>query len=512
MADRDVQVPPSQFIDFARQSMPALAEQFKSAAEPNPAAGSYPNFWQIGCVFDTILDYFLALKESPKGLQPDDTTLLAEIMASARKGYQWGIVGLAAAWYDDWCWWGIAASKAFDKDYEDLFSSEDRDFFQNAALNLWGLVDFGDFATMAESIPDDIWKHAAKTSAPDSPRFTKEMLSARADVHKGTRNSWRRIEGGATGHGTPRQNADYKAFTDPHIHPEKIWAVPRFAGGCWQYDPSTLQFAPNDGPNWSDPSPASQTLGMFQLTLMQGLYLSFCCSLAAAARRKADESPSGGAWDRLQPFQAYWEPAGEVVDFLTNWIEADSHSLASRHTDGTLLHERPRVYATKPDGIPGDVNGYTSDFFWSGDQGLIMGALVQYGDLAGPPPANAPDRPVNPIYETYPLRLLNGVFARIHTSTKTNPPELSHAIGPYIPYDKPISGDSGDYGSGSGIFWRYVTRCCRIDARFGAHVRSSEAMTRIATRSGTNDNNWGNELFTAFNTVAAAVGAWHLFK
>jgi hypothetical protein len=507
MATEHLRLPQSDFLDFAKLTMPNLAEQFAIVArKPGGPHGSYPNFWQLGCAFDTILDYFAAIRDYQGLLLPPDKDILTGIMEQAKTGYQWGIVGAQANWYDDWCWWGIAASKAFDARYEDLFSPEDLRFFRSAALDLWGLVDFGDYRTMADSIPAEIWDSSGYTPGKDSIRFTKDMFIARAELHKGTRHTWTRIEGGAAGCGTERQNRDFIAFTAN----DENWAVPRFAGGCWQYDFSFEAFPKGDGQSWfwPDPRPAKQALGVYQLTLMQGLYLSFCCSLAAAARRKADEGKSGEGWDRLQPVQAYLQPAEEVVGFLASWMDGTgTDSLASNDAAGTLLHERVATYAKKPDGTYGTVTSYVPDFFWSGDQGLIMGALMQYAALIGP---DTPDQPAAPVYRLYPAKILSGVFQRIPTSDQTDPPELPGAVGPYLPPTQPIGGDKDDYGSGSGIFWRYVARCCRIDPRFGDEVRNNQAMATIATVSGTNLNNWGNPLFEQFNTVAAAVGAWHL--
>lgn len=491
----------SKFIAFARAQMGdtgqygTLANVFTTlTAGPFAPGGAYPNFWQIGCAFDTILDYFLALREAGE-LNDGDRALMAQLMSSAVAGYQYGIVGLAAAWYDDWSWWGIAAAKSFDADYEEIFGDR-LAFFQSAALDLWGLVDAGDFATVAGSIPDAVWEQS-QYQCGRTP-FSQIMLSARSDLHAGTRNAWALIERGANGQGTPRQNADFKHFT---TRQKDKWAKPRFAGGCWQYDLSTLAFPCNDGPDWANPDPAAQTLGVFQVTLMQGLYLSFCCGLIAAAERKAAQGKSGGAWDRLQAAETYRQSADEVAGFLADWLGVlPPDSLAVGFQAGALVHERTPTYAPLDDGACPHLHGYFDDAYWAGDQGLIMGALKQYAMLAG---AASPAA-----LEPWPFALLKGVFFNM-PATAWNMPD---AVGPYLDPSgsSPISNDSNDYGSGSGIFWRYVMRWCRLEPGIAGWAASDPWVLTVATTSGTNANAWGNSLFQPFNSVAAAIGAWYL--
>lgn len=498
----------SPYIGLARNYMgnvdlpDTLAGAFMAATPmattPPPANGNtYPNFWQVGCVFDTILDYFLVL-QTEQELTAEDRALMETLVSQAVIGYQYGIVGGNANWYDDWCWWGIAASKAFDPEYEAIFGAQ-ADFFRNAAMDLWGLVDFGDYETMADNIPQQVWDASGFVAGTTPPvRFTKDMLTSRALIHKGTRNSWARILAGATGHGDDRSNADCAAFTSP-----ATWAVPRFFGGCWQYDFSSQPFPVGDGQSWfwPDPSPSQQDLGVFQLTLMQGLYLSFCCSLRDAAVIKAAAGKTGGGWDRLQPPAAYQGPAEEVVGFLTNWLlGVPTASLAEVFTEGVLLHERVPTYAQLPTGGDSKVNGYVPTAYWAGDQGLIMGALKQYDPI--PLPAD----PEHPSAFDYPPMIVRGMF---YNMCMVSPPDT---IAPYLPLDTPPDNDAGDYGSGSGIFWRYVLRCCRLDPGFSAQISDDPLMLQITKTSAATPDDCPDLLFHCFNSVAAALGAWVVTK
>lgn len=68
-------------------------------------------------------------------------------------------------------------------------------------------------------------------------------------------------------------------------------------------------------------NPVDQSLGCQQVTLMQGLYVSFACCLAQAARRKQEENKSGPGPDALDAPEIYEAKAAAVVDVLLAWME-----------------------------------------------------------------------------------------------------------------------------------------------------------------------------------------------
>ena len=239
---------------------------------------------------------------------------------------------------------------------------------------------------------------------------------------------------------------------------------------------------------------------------MQGLYLSHACSLIEAAERKAREGKTGGAWDRLQGAEAYRLGANKVVQFLAAWlIDAGDYSIAQKFLRGYLLHERTPTYAWIPGRYP-LLNGYFEESYWAGDQGLIMGALTQFLRVvhaAGRPG----DGSVEPIYDVWPNSISDGVFYNIPTLDRRQP----NAVGPYrAPPPVPQFWGFGRLRIRIRVFWRYVMRCSRIDPPFAARARQDPHIVERATASGTGPNPWGTPLFRRFNTVAAAIGAWHL--
>jgi hypothetical protein len=504
---------PSNFIRTARDQMGTatshgpLSKTFILEAEKH-TSGDFCNFWQAGCTFDTILDYFRTLADAGQ-LNSDDELLCWTLVEKAIHGYQNGIIGLTAQWYDDWCWWGIAAAKAFDPAYERIFSAY-ADTFRTMALNLWGLIDHAAYDAVANSIPASVWEKSADVMP--GVKFTAQMLADRANLHSGTRNVWSLIANGRDGVPSPRNKIDYAYFTSPN--PDK-WAVPRFPGGCWQYDISTEAFPPGDGAG-SSPNPNLSALGTCQVTLMQGLYLSFCCALIAGARRKTQERLSGGAWDALLPEESYQRAAEEVVGFLTTWLDLEGldslacRQLEQKRIEGLLVHERPRTYKVLPNGDHPKIDGYQYDLFWAGDQGLIMGGLMQYRELVGGGSPEKGDSVQQPVWQIYPEALLKGVC---QTMGGKSGPGAYNPVQPYIP-DAPF-GDKGDYLSGSGVFWRYVMRCSRTDSAFRSQAKLDEVIAGVTAASAALPSLWPpqtNFLFSYFNVVAANIGAWQLLR
>ena len=508
----------SDFIEGARHQLgdsilagPLSVAFMEEATKQNPGGQSgFCNFWQVGCTFDTVLDYFRTLEDANQ-LRPLDEVLRTRLIEHAITGYQNGIIGISANWYDDWCWWGIAAAKAFDPAYEKGFGDK-ADTFRTMALNLWDLVDKGDYAPVAYSIPGSVWQNSA--SIPNNGRFTAQMLADRARLHAGTRNVWSLIVHGRDGVPSERNKEDYAYFTTPV---PDVWAVPRFEGGCWQYDMSVENFPAGDGTG-SSPNPSNSALGTCQVTLMQGLYLSFCCALLAAARRKSREKLSGGAWDALLSEESYSQAAEAVVGFLTSWLDLEGlESLAARQykkkpIPGMLVHERPRTYAALPGTFDyPKIEGYDYNLFWAGDQGLIMGALMQYRELISGG-ADQGDAGEQPVWATCPEALLKGVC---HTMAEQAEPGPYNPVPPYIP-SAPF-GDIGDYLSGSGVFWRYVMRCSRADEAFRAQAKGDELIVGVTLASAVLPTPWPpspdyNLLFSRFNVVAANIGAWQLLR
>jgi hypothetical protein len=199
-------------------------------------------------------------------------------------------------------------------------------------------------------------------------------------VHLGAPNAW--------------DNRNNVSKFDPPKTPDPGYfdfATPRFAGGTWQYDLFADQrtneqcgifvedwkgpaecnclTAPSDPsiPDPNHPSLPKVFLGPYQMTVMNGLYLVLALRLAgtnhhsiAAAALKAAEAQFGffRAWFGRDPRQ----PLNEAPSLLLTQRDRTA-----------LVRERVAWYANDD-----QVGYWDPETCWGGDQGLVLGGLVDY--------------------------------------------------------------------------------------------------------------------------------------
>lgn len=395
------------------------------------------NGWQVGNVFDTLTDYVLRYPDA-KGAVVD--------IASKR----WDSVQGSMCWYDDWGWWGIASVKAFDSDFKQIFGSH--------------LIEFQNRA-------NDCWK-VMYTGKPDKNSYR----------YKGGPNVWENRDDGT--------QRDY--FTSPDG-----WAVPRFSKGVWQYDmwqgkrTGPPECTPNHEPDdesikLSDPKSEHCPLGPYQLTVMNGLYLEL-------ALRLAMEGQGGGATLAIK----------SELEFLNNWFDLDGDdSLLQKFSDNSLLvRERVATYAS----MDGDktypaVENYEPKDAWCGDQGLLLGGLLDYVQLANPS---------DPTPQSQAISIAMGVL--LH---------MVDADGIVMPYNVGFNNhnDPGDYSCGSGVFWRYLLRGFNQNAKLQAEVLAlitENPDTNPIVMSAANPYAYApfdNDLFKEFNALSVLLTATEILK
>lgn len=188
------------------------------------------NYWQLANVFDTLLDYLrLAQKHS---------WLNASMVESAVKmGYD-RYSNSYGCWYDDYGWWGIAATKAWDPLYDDVFQGH-REEFKDVATSTFEFMTHGSQSGHSYGAPY-VWN-----------------------------------------------TTDQKIFA---------LAEPRFSGGLWQYD-LFEEYVKGDcsGSNPSTPLDLVESgfnanvLGPYQLTVVNGLYLVLASKLSSTNTTSAEE-------------------------------------------------------------------------------------------------------------------------------------------------------------------------------------------------------------------------------
>jgi len=188
------------------------------------------NYWQQGCTFDTVLDY---LKFSIESASTGDRRQKIEEAQKAvqmiyKNVYQNEVLG--GVWYDDWAWWGIASTKAYDPAYAEVFGTENAEKFERVA------------------------------------RFCYEtMISGKG----------RNEKPGAAGRYHGAQNV-WETCNQTYYRKVK----PRYPGGSWQDD---FPVASSGSPSDLGPLDPSNHLGFFQVSVMNGLFLVFSSQLSAVA-------------------------------------------------------------------------------------------------------------------------------------------------------------------------------------------------------------------------------------
>jgi hypothetical protein len=393
------------------------------------------NGWQIGNVFDTLLEYVVRY--------PVPGVSTQEVVQAGLD--QWKKVGGAhLCWYDDYGWWGIAFAKAFDDKYAKVFNDAQRREAQTLARHCWDVM------------------HTGKPNAPAPYNYS----------YRGGPNVW----------------ANRDETGNPGYFTKAGWAQPRFTGGVWQYDlfatprPHPPECTPNKNDDdlcVSDPKLPECPLGPYQLTVMNGLY--FVLALRLALQKQGTGTAAA---------------ARTEYDFLKKWfsLKGDESLLQNFSGDGSaLVRERVATY-DKLDGAYPKVEGYFAGDAWCGDQGLMLGGLLDYLSFD----------PSNPEVESQAISIAGGVLS--HMVDKNG--VMAYSDG----FD--VHGDPDDYSCGSGVYWRYLLRGFNQNSTLhkqlldfviteqeknSVYVSAEQAFARV-------DSN-GNKLFAYFNVLSVLMAA-----
>ena len=188
---------------------------------------------------------------------------------------------------------------------------------------------------------------------------------------------------------------------------------PAVDGGAWnEYWEGTSSTFP--GPKHGDPK--SGTLQGIQNTVTNALYL-------VAAQRLGGTDPDAKA------------AAEREYNFLSNWLwqqQQDPLWWPQNGPNAALVRERvSHFYNGKED------TGFQKDWAWTGDQGLILGALTDRMRL-----------------DDYQAVL--GRAKQLLTGVRSSLVDGSGMLGPWSNSGSVPDGDTGDYETGVGVFWRNV--------------------------------------------------------
>lgn len=411
-------------------------------ADPPP---TYPpnflnanNYWRQGNVFDTLTDFLLLAVGQNMIAETDAQSFVGKALNTYNGLNTPAPVGNTGCWYDDFGWWGIASAKAYTNEYSQIFGEHAIDF-QNIALSCWEIMKNGK------------WD----------------------GVHFGAPNVW--------------ATCDQTVFAS---------VEPLFDGGVWQYDifndkrdnscecSGSNPCTPIDLPPGNNhPEYPAAILGPFQLTVVNGLYLVLGLRLAAACQI-ADDSPE------------------EVYGFLKSWcfdsgVPDDQKLLNTLGPDKGLIRERVSTYKNGGQVYWWDnQTPLSSDTSWGGDQGLFIGAMVDY--LMKKPDTQ------------HAQNLVVWILAGVPDVMKKE-----NVMWPCYPveYNKLMSADAGDYSSGAGVFMRYLLYAYQRNSAVQKSVDTENSSIRNLLFSSADAcvNNsfptFGNTLFDNFNQLATLTTA-----
>jgi hypothetical protein len=377
------------------------------------------NVWRNGCAMDTILDY-LSVCEVDNPAQYGETAI--ETLDPTKKGN----------WWDDFGWIGIAALRAAELN---LFPNY-TDQFVKIAINCWTYM-YG---------PG--WSSSNTAVYP----FTDDDLpgwKTFADSHKtnrGAPNVW--------------DDIDQTWTKNPPTEDQKMERRPRYSpGGIWNA-PITDSSAPDPKTDYlgeeSYVAPIQNTVTNAVFTI-----LSLRIHQAGASGRFDNvfgkSEMNGGACLQAWKHQIRWFEL-----WLIKTADADQSMKISDDT-GTLIRERATTFYPWKSQMYWDAS-YTKEWFWTGDQGLLVGALRE---------TKASGYGQTEVLTLYP-EIIDGVFnngyrARTYASKSQKPIEGSFLmpwfkIGAKDPYNaRALASDKEDYQTGTGVFMRYLLQAYQAE-------------------------------------------------
>ena len=307
-------------------------------------------------------------------------------------------------WYDDYGWWGLAALRAAQR--PNLFGQH-IGAFDGVARRCWNFMRTGDTGDM-KVICKDVVKMA----------------------------------------GAPKVWAQSQAGSEKSRFEE---LKPRFPGGVWNSDWNWSN-GDKDAPCYCVPIYeenkfwANDSLGGFQNTVTNGLYLALAARINKILNAYADAQTE---YDFLQKWFDYKAPKGSLLAPQGRTGDVYVRERVSEYDDGS------RVYA------------YRDDCAWTGDQGVMLSALVDYMGLVSDETLKSKIREICKRVIWGTKRYLGGAGGVLREWR--NP----YDIGPDGKERAP-GNDFWDYSTGSGVYMRFLTHVYRTDPELKAVIEDRD--------------------------------------
>ena len=373
------------------------------------------NVWRNGCAMDTILDYFTASDIDPSTYA--DTALNS---LDPTKG---------GNWWDDFGWIGLAALRAAELNLWPTY----RDRFLKIAINSWAYM-YG---------PG--WSKSNTAIYP----FTGDDLPG-----------WETFKNGHTPNlGAPNvwNDIDQTWKKKPISKDDKMKRQPRYSpGGIWN--------SPLEGDSQPEVTSDYQGDGAYvnpiQNTVTNAVFTILSLRIYAASLN-GDFSKvfNDSTLDTDACIQAWKEQISWFEQWIVNTGNADESMKLALDNNSCLIRERASTFH-EWNGHTWWDGSYEKNWIWTGDQGLLIGALRE-GKAAGVE---------SNVLDLYP-QIIDGVFAKgYHPRTYNNGKITGNFLLPWIVVgsanpdtEDALAGDANDYQTGTHVFMRYLLQAYKAE-------------------------------------------------
>lgn len=393
-----------------------LAEATALFKQILPLWDSAGNVWRTACAFDSLLDYFVVSGTDSAPYAADALNALDP----TKKGN----------WWDDFGWIGIAALRAAELG----FAANHRYEFLKIAINSWCYMYGAGWSTA--SGPQGIYPYL------DPPGWAS--FASTHNSNTGAPNCWAYIN-----QTWPTVTPEMQAKLRPRYSPGGIWNSP------FTSTEHPIPVSAYDG--------TGGVLNPIQNTVTNAVYALLSLRLSQAAKRPDFAPYFSGVKFNLAACNQAWE---NQIAWWQLWMLKTPDPLQSLlltgqqgSQGGSLVRERVSSFHAVNNEIYWD-SSYNKGMTWSGDQGLLIGALREANAIykASPPP----------VCGLYP-DLIKGTFAnyfrpRTYGSVSGSFPLPWLEVGATNPYNAtPPGSDYGDYQTGVGAYMRYLLQAYRAE-------------------------------------------------
>lgn len=381
------------------------------------------NVWRNAWAMDTLLDYFAVRHVDPAAYEVLPLNALNP--------------NLQGNWWDDFGWIGIAALRAAEQINDFHQHPEYRDRFLKIAINAWAYM-YG---------PG--WSKSNKAIYPftdtDLPGWDQFANDHKSNI--GAPNVWKDIA--QTWKGRQSINENQKMERKPRYSP----------GGIWN-SPITDSSHPKLVRHYQQRINYLDTyVSPIQNTVTNVVYAILTLRIFQASSKEAFSNVfSESTLDAKACLQA-WK---DQIAWFDQWMiqtKGDESLQLELDETSSLVRERVSTFNEVSGTRYWDAS-YCKDWVWTGDQGLLLGALRE-GKAAGYVESK--------VFDLYP-NIVEGVFKYGYQPRTYDTTITGSFLLPWIvleskdPSDQEALGnDAGDYQTGTGVFMRYLLQAYKAE-------------------------------------------------